>query len=84
MSPHRARSCGSCCLQTAAGPGGCFTLRSSTPAGMALRCYLPLWGASPASVTVRLDGVPVAAPGVDGDYVFVDGIPGGTHELTTC
>lgn len=79
-----ARPCAPHCLQTAAGPGGCFTLRSTTPAGMALRGYLPLWGAPPASVTVRLDGLPVAAPGVDGDYVFVDGIPGGAHELTTC
>ena len=51
---------------------------------MILRGYLPLWGAQPGSVVVRLDGVIVTNFGVEGDYVYVDGISGGAHELTTC
>jgi hypothetical protein len=70
--------------QTAPGPGGCFMLRLSIPGGMSVRAYLPLWGAPANTTRVRLDGQPVALPGVAGDYVFVDGISAGDHDLTTC
>ena len=70
--------------QTAAGPGGCFTLRVAVPGGMALTAYVPLWGSPVANVTVTLDGARVPSPGVDGDYALVGGIGSGEHTLTTC
>jgi alpha-L-rhamnosidase len=65
-------------------PGGCFELQTTTPGGSILRAYVPLWGASPVNVTLVLDGARVASPGVDGDYLYVDGLGSGAHTLTTC
>jgi hypothetical protein len=68
------------------GTGACFELRTTTPGGTVLRAYLPLWGADPRSVNVTVDGAAVPAPsvGVEGDYVYVDGLGTGSHTVTSC
>lgn len=66
-------------------PPGCFELQTTTPGGVVLRAYLPLYGANPKQVNVTVDGgAPVSSPVVEGDYVYIDGLVSGTHTVTTC
>lgn len=65
--------------------GGCFLLQTTTPGGVTLRAYVPLWGKAPSTVTVTVDGAPSQVqPVQEGDYLYVDGLPSGSHTVTTC